>query len=110
MGKQTYCGLCPITVNRSGSITSAAACSLAPSCNVWRMKAASSAQEQAMLSSMMGKTAIANAKQTCQKYLRFLSGPRSEALPARGAKTQRVLWASTGTKNSAYGDAVYVKS
>ena len=74
-----------------------------------RMKAASSTREQVLLSSLMGKIAIANAKQTYQKYLHLFSGPRWEALAARGAKTQRVLWASTGTKNPAYRDVVYVE-
>jgi transaldolase/glucose-6-phosphate isomerase len=74
-----------------------------------RMKAASSSREQVLLSSLMGKIAIANAKQTYQKYLHLFSGPRWEALAARGAKTQRVLWASTGTKNPAYRDVVYVE-
>jgi transaldolase/glucose-6-phosphate isomerase len=75
-----------------------------------RMKVASSStREQVLLSSLMGKIAIANAKQTYQKYLHLFSGPRWEALAARGAKTQRVLWASTGTKNPAYRDVVYVE-
>jgi transaldolase/glucose-6-phosphate isomerase len=74
-----------------------------------RMKAASSTRDQVLLSSLMGKIAIANAKQTYQKYLHLFSGPRWEALAARGAKTQRVLWASTGTKNPAYRDVVYVE-
>ena len=74
-----------------------------------RMKAAISEQEQAALSGVMGKTAIANAKQTYQRYLGLFRGPRWEALAARGAKTQRLLWASTGTKNPAYRDVVYVE-
>ncbi len=74
-----------------------------------RMKAAGSAQEQAALCRLMGKTAIANAKQTYQRYLRLFRGPRWKALAASGAKTQRLLWASTGTKNPAYRDVVYVE-
>jgi len=61
------------------------------------------------LRGLMGKTAIANARQTYQKYLRLFSGPRWQALAARGARTQRVLWASTGTKNPAYSDVLYVE-
>jgi len=69
----------------------------------------SDAEQQALLRSVMGKAAIANAKQTYRKYLRLFSGPRWEALAARGARTQRVLWASTSTKNPAYRDVVYVE-
>ena len=73
------------------------------------MKAVISEQEQAALSGVIGKTAIANAKQTYQRYLGLFRGPRWEALAARGAKTQRLLWASTGTKDPAYRDVVYVE-
>jgi len=74
-----------------------------------RLKAFSSAQEQVLLTSLMGKAAIANAKQAYQRYLRLFSGSRWEALAAKGAKTQRLLWASTGTKNPAYRDVLYVE-
>jgi transaldolase/glucose-6-phosphate isomerase len=53
--------------------------------------------------------AIANAKLTYQKYKEIFSGPRWQALAAKGATTQRVLWASTGTKNPAYSDVLYVE-
>jgi transaldolase/glucose-6-phosphate isomerase len=74
-----------------------------------RMSASSSEEERNLLRRMVGKVAIANAKQTYQKYLQLFSGPRWEALVAQGASTQRVLWASTGTKNPAYRDVVYVE-
>jgi len=74
-----------------------------------RMKASVGAQELASLRSVLGKAAIANAKQTYRKYLRLFAGPRWGALAARGARTQRVLWASTSTKNPAYRDVVYVE-
>jgi transaldolase / glucose-6-phosphate isomerase len=74
-----------------------------------RLEASRGAEEQARLRGLMGKTAIANARQTYQKYLRLFSGPRWQALAARGARTQRVLWASTGTKNPAYSDVLYVE-
>ena len=74
-----------------------------------RMKASGSAQEKALLASLMGKAAIANARQTYQRYLRLFNGPRWQALADRGARTQRVLWASTGAKNPAYRDVVYVE-
>ena len=64
---------------------------------------------QALLRSLQGKVAIANAKLAYQAYKKIFSGPRWEALAARGAKTQRVLWASTSTKNPAYRDVIYVE-
>jgi transaldolase / glucose-6-phosphate isomerase len=59
--------------------------------------------------SLQGKVAIANAKLTYQKYKEIFSGLRWQALAGRGATTQRVLWASTGTKNPAYSDILYVE-
>jgi transaldolase / glucose-6-phosphate isomerase len=67
------------------------------------------AQQQALLKSLKGKVAIANGKLTYQRYLKIFSGPRWEALAAKGAQTQRVLWASTSTKNPAYRDVMYVE-
>ncbi|MGX5774350.1 bifunctional transaldolase/phosoglucose isomerase [Methylorubrum zatmanii] len=58
---------------------------------------------------LKGKVAIANAKLAYQRYKRIFSGPKWEALEARGAKAQRLLWASTGTKNKAYSDVLYVE-
>ena len=66
--------------------------------------------EQASLRNLQGKVAIANAKLTYQRYKQIFSGPRWQALAARGAQTQRVLWASTGTKNPAYSDVSTSKS
>ena len=65
--------------------------------------------DQALLRSLQGKVAIANAKLTYQLYKKIFSGPRWQALAGRGAETQRVLWASTGTKNPAYSDVLYVE-
>ena len=73
-----------------------------------RLKAASSDREKADLQSVQGKVAIANGKQTYQKYLRLFSGDRWNKLAAKGAQTQRVLWASTSTKNPSYSDVMYV--
>ena len=64
--------------------------------------------EKARLSSLKGKVAIANAKLAYQHYKRLFNGKRWGALAAKGAKTQRLLWASTGTKNKAYSDVLYV--
>jgi transaldolase/glucose-6-phosphate isomerase len=64
--------------------------------------------EKARLAALKGKVAIANAKMAYQLYLKRFAGPRWEALAARGARVQRLLWASTGTKNKAYPDTMYV--
>lgn len=74
-----------------------------------RLKNTTDASQQALLSSLLGKVAIANGKLTYQRYQRIFSGPRWEALAAKGAKTQRVLWASTSTKNPKYRDVIYVE-
>ena len=65
--------------------------------------------DQPLLRSLQGKVAIANAKLTYQLYKKIFSGPRWQALASKGATTQRVLWASTGTKNPAYSDVLYVE-
>lgn len=74
-----------------------------------RIKKASDGTEEARLKSLLGKVAIANGKLTYQRYQRIFSGPRWEALAAKGAQTQRVLWASTSTKNPNYRDVIYVE-
>jgi transaldolase len=74
-----------------------------------RLKKTADATQQALLSSLLGKVAIANGKLTYQRYQRIFSGPRWEALAAKGAQTQRVLWASTSTKNPKYRDVIYVE-
>ncbi len=61
------------------------------------------------LQPLSGRVAIANAKLAYQKYLEIFSGPKWEALEARGATTQRVLWASTSTKSAKMRDVVYVE-
>ena len=66
--------------------------------------------DAARLRSLEGKAAIANAKQTYRQYQQIFSGPRWEKLAAKGARTQRVLWASTGTKNPKYSDVLYLDS
>jgi transaldolase / glucose-6-phosphate isomerase len=57
---------------------------------------------------LMGKIAIANAKAAHKHYQRIIIGPRWRALAAHGAHPQRLLWASTGTKNPAYPKTMYV--
>jgi transaldolase len=58
---------------------------------------------------LKGKLAIANAKLAYRHYQKVFSGPRWEFLAGKGAKPQRVLWASTSTKNPAYPDTLYVE-
>jgi transaldolase/glucose-6-phosphate isomerase len=65
--------------------------------------------EKARLNALKGKIAIANAKLAYQRYLRLFAGARWQALAKNGAKPQRLLWASTGTKNKAYSDVLYVE-
>jgi transaldolase len=74
-----------------------------------KLKAAKDAQQQALLKSLLGKVAIANGKLTYERYQKIFSGARWEALASKGAQTQRVLWASTSTKNPAYRDVMYVE-
>jgi len=74
-----------------------------------RLKASTDKREQEELKSLQGKVAVANGKQTYQKYLRIFGTNRWKALAAKGAQTQRVLWASTSTKNPSYSDVLYVE-
>jgi transaldolase len=57
---------------------------------------------------LRGQAAVAQAKTAYQLFRRRFSGPRWEALAARGARPQRPLWASTSTKNAAYPDTIYI--
>ncbi len=74
-----------------------------------KLKNVSNAQQETLLKSLLGKVAIANGKLTYLRYQRLFSGPRWQTLAAQGAQTQRVLWASTSTKNPAYRDVMYVE-
>src|SRR5580700_9375134 len=74
-----------------------------------KIAAANDPDEKARLAALKGKVAVANAKLAYQRYKRLFSGARWQALAAKGAKTQRLLWASTGTKNKAYSDVLYVE-
>jgi transaldolase len=66
------------------------------------------ALEKAGRSDLQGKAAIANARVAYESFQRLFSGPRWEALAAKGASVQRPLWASTSTKNPAYPDTLYI--
>ena len=57
---------------------------------------------------LKGKAAVANARIAYESFQRIFSGPRWEALAAKGARVQRPLWASTSTKNPNYPDTLYV--
>jgi transaldolase / glucose-6-phosphate isomerase len=74
-----------------------------------KIKTTTNPAEIAALKNLHGKVAIANGKLTYQRYKQIFSGPKWDALAAKGAQTQRVLWASTSTKNPAYSDIYYVE-
>jgi transaldolase/glucose-6-phosphate isomerase len=74
-----------------------------------KIKASNSAEEKARLASLLGKAAIANAKLTYQRSRELYGSPRWRPLAAKGAQTQRLLWASTSTKNPNYRDVIYVE-
>ncbi len=74
-----------------------------------RLKTEKDPAKQEQLKSILGKVAVANGKETYQKYLAIFGTDRWKNLAAKGAQTQRVLWASTSTKNPAYSDVLYVE-
>jgi len=65
-------------------------------------------EKEAKLRVIKGKVAIANAKLAYQKYKEIIQSDRWQALAAKGANVQRLLWASTSTKNPEYNDVMYV--
>src|SRR5246127_941012 len=73
-----------------------------------KIAAAADPAEKARLQSLKGKVAIANAKLAYQRYQEIYADERWRRLAQQGAQTQRLLWASTGTKNKAYSDVLYV--
>jgi transaldolase len=74
-----------------------------------KLTATSASAEQQKLNALQGQAAIANARLAYQEFKRLFSTPRFEALRQHGARVQRPLWASTGTKNPAYRDVLYVE-
>jgi transaldolase len=74
-----------------------------------KLKTENDAPRRDLLSSVEGKVAIANAKLTYKKYQELVGGARWKALAAKGAQVQRLLWASTSTKNKKYRDVMYVE-
>lgn len=74
-----------------------------------RLKTATDKNERGLLSIMLGKIAIANAKTTYARYQEIYQSQRWQALASKGAQTQRLLWASTSTKNPKFSDVLYVE-
>src|SRR5882672_4452949 len=74
-----------------------------------KLKTSKDPAEQAALKNVQGKVAIANGKLAYQSYLRIFGTDRWKKLATQGAHSQRVLWASTSTKNPAYSDVMYVE-
>jgi transaldolase/glucose-6-phosphate isomerase len=74
-----------------------------------RANAMASPEDRTALQRLGGQVAIANAKLAYQRYKAIKASPRWQALAARGAQPQRLLWASTGAKNPAYRDVRYVE-
>ncbi len=74
-----------------------------------RLQTSTDEKDRAALRSIPGKVAIANARLTYQLYKKIFSGPEWEKLAKQGAQTQRVLWASTSTKDPSYSDVLYVE-
>ena len=73
------------------------------------MLQSASGEKKELLTSLEGKIAIANAKLTYEKYQELYGSARWKALAAKGGQTQRLLWASTSTKNKKYRDVLYVE-
>jgi transaldolase len=67
-------------------------------------------EHEGLARALQGQVAIANAKAAYQVYKEVFGGDRFRRLAGKGARTQRLLWASTGTKNPAYSDVKYVEA
>jgi len=74
-----------------------------------KLKTETDSNKRALLTGLQGKVAIANAKLTYRKYQEIYGTARWKALAAKGAQPQRLLWASTSTKNPKYRDVMYVE-
>ncbi len=74
-----------------------------------RIAAAKTDAERAELVSLLGKAAVANAKIAYERFLAVFGSERFKKLESAGAHSQRPLWASTGTKNKAYSDILYIQ-
>jgi transaldolase / glucose-6-phosphate isomerase len=74
-----------------------------------KLKTETDSGKRALLTGLQGKVAIANARLTYRKYQEISGTSRWKPLAAKGAQTQRLLWASTSTKNPKYRDVMYVE-
>src|SRR5258707_3794951 len=74
-----------------------------------QLKTASDPTQRARLGGLLGKVAIANAKLAYHSFNELYSGEAWKALASKGAQPQRLLWASTSTKNPNYRDVIYVE-
>src|SRR6202162_2160608 len=74
-----------------------------------QLKAVGDPVQRARLGGLLGKVAIANAKLAYHRFTELFSGGAWKALAAKGAQPQRLLWASTSTKNPSYRDVMYVE-
>jgi transaldolase len=74
-----------------------------------KIESASSDAEKDRLRGLLGKVGVANAKLAYASFQELFEGPRFADLRQAGAKVQRPLWASTGVKNPAYRDTLYVE-
>jgi len=73
-----------------------------------KIKKESNPKQRAIMEGLLGKVAIANAKLAYQKFQEIFDCKDFQSLKSQGARVQRVLWASTGTKNPNYPDTLYV--
>ncbi len=74
-----------------------------------KLREARTPAEREKIAALKGKVAVANAKSAYHKFKQIFSSPRFQALAQKGARVQRVLWASTSTKNPKYPDVLYVE-
>jgi transaldolase / glucose-6-phosphate isomerase len=74
-----------------------------------RLEQANDASARERLTGLLGRVAIANARIAYQRYLTLCRTPAWQTLAAKGARPQRLLWASTSTKNARYRDVLYVE-
>jgi transaldolase/glucose-6-phosphate isomerase len=73
-----------------------------------KLKSEADPARRSALEGLLGKIAVANAKNAYASYQRIFDGPEFAPLRAKGAHVQRVLWASVGTKNPKYSDTLYI--
>src|SRR4029079_6275186 len=74
-----------------------------------KIAAANDPTTKAAFAALKGEVAIANARLAYRHYQRVIETDRWKKLAAQGARVQRLLWASTGTKKKAYRDTLYIE-